>query len=121
MNSFESGFVKVTWNKGHLKVTCVMISKKMKQQNIVVVNVWTMKSFSLILTEVHSLGFCLFFPYCACKIVRRQILFILSEPCWIESDSLCKVWGGKNPFLFCVKKNNKKKMYSSTVREERTP
>lgn len=88
MNSFESGFVKVTWNKAYFKVTCV-ISKKMGQRNNVVI-VWTKVIYfdSHKFTEVHSLGFCLFFPFCACKIVKRQILLILSEPCWFESDSM---------------------------------
>lgn len=57
MNYFKGVFVKVTWNKGHLKVTCVMISKKMRQN--AVVNVWAVKSFNLILKlkEVYSLEF----------------------------------------------------------------
>lgn len=100
MNSFESGFVKVTWNQGHLKVTCVMTSKKMRQQNnVIVVNAWTMKSFSLSL--IHSQMFIVwefvssFLTVPAKELRDKYCLYLrinrhISEPRWIELDSYAK-------------------------------
>lgn len=74
-----------------------------------------MKSFSLILinSDVHSLGFCLFFSYCACKKnVKRLIRFILAYKlahfrALLDRTLYAKCGGKKILFcVFCVKNKN---------------